>query len=223
MWGETNPTFEKVEGSIEIIEPLPPEELLIKQVGKNPDIARLNSGLELSKTVLALEKANQIPDLTISGGVKRSNEIGEYGFIMGISLPVPIFDRNQGGLGAAKYNLARAEEEQKAAELRAGLSLGETYQKLGMAHNAVSMLKDLVLPDAEKAFKAAESGYQHGRNDYLDVLDAQRTLFEARIRHLDAAAGFHFAMIEIHRLIGVDMELLDPFLREISKGVDDES
>ena len=85
--------------------------------------------------------------------------------------------------------------------------LTEAYRALASARSAADILGTSVLPGAQSAFDAAQEGYQLGKFGFLDVLDAQRTLFAARVQHLNALVAFHTAAAEVERLVG---EPLDP-------------
>jgi outer membrane protein, heavy metal efflux system len=77
---------------------------------------------------------------------------------------------------------------------------------LAAAHIEVTTLKTQILPGAQSAFDAASTGYRLGKFGFLDVLDAQRTLFEAKAQYLRALASYHQALAEVERLIGEPVE-----------------
>jgi cobalt-zinc-cadmium efflux system outer membrane protein len=63
-------------------------------------------------------------------------------------------------------------------------------------------LKRDVLPAAKRVFEGLSEGYRQGKFRYLDVLDAQRTLFKAQATYIEALANYHETSVEIERLIG---------------------
>jgi cobalt-zinc-cadmium efflux system outer membrane protein len=152
-----------------------------------------------------LEEANGIPDLTVSFGAKYHNEVDDGAFVMGISIPIPIFDRNQGATLEARERLAKSKAESRAVWLRVVNRLAETYQRLSSAHMEACDLKTHVLPRAEAAFKASREGFRRGKFDYLSLLDAQRTLVSVNLRHLNALFAYQRARTRVERLVGVDM------------------
>jgi len=121
---------------------------------------------------------------------------------MGVSVPVPVFNRNQGRVLEARYRLAKAGEERRAAEAQVRAALAEAYGALARAFVEATRLHNEVLPGAQRVFDAVSEGYRQGKFGLLDVLDAQRTLFEARGRYLEALAAYHKAVADIERLIG---------------------
>lgn len=201
-WGSVSPAFKNVAGDFDVIFPIPSTEEITHRVSMNPDIARWVVEMEQRRAAVKLEEAMRIPDLTISSGVRRLNETNDNAFVLGVSIPIPIFNLNQGGVLKARYRLAKAEEERRAVEVRVHTALAETYQNLSAAFSEVTALKNDVLPGAQSAFEAASEGYRQGKFGFLDVLDAQRTLVDARSQYIEALNVYHKSVADVERLIG---------------------
>jgi len=150
-------------------------------------------------------RSKATPDLILSGGVRYLNETKESAFVVGVSLPLPLFDRNRGGILEAHARLTKAEFERRAAEVRVNTMLAEAYQNLVSATNEVTTLHNEILPAAEEVFQATQEGYRLGKFGFLDVLDAQRTLFETRGRYFEALATYHKAVADLERLSGEEL------------------
>jgi outer membrane protein, heavy metal efflux system len=207
-WGSTTPLFEGVSGSLDTTTPIPSLEALAVQVQKNPDIARWVAEMEARRAQVEVARSKAVPDLTVSGGVRYLNEVKEGAFVLGFSLPLPLFDHNQGGIGEAYARLSKAELERRAAEVRVSTALSDTYQNLVSATNEVSTLQNDVLPAAQEVFQATQEGYRLGKFGLLDVLDAQRTFFETRGRYLEALAAYHKAVADLERLSGEELHIV---------------
>jgi len=201
-WGETSPAFEKVDGSLDTLAPIPSAEQMNALVDQNPDVARWVKEMEQRGAAVELEKAKSIPDVTISGGVQRFNDTGDNALVVGLSIPIPLFDRNQGSIREAQYKLAKAREESRAAAQKAGTALAEAYQALAFSHAEATSLKNDILPAAQTAFDASEEGYREGKFGFLEFLDTQRTLFEARGKYIESLAAYHKAVADVERLTG---------------------
>lgn len=199
-WGGTAPVFDKAAGELPPVSDIPPLEKLPPLLANTPDVARWNDELALAAESLALEKAARIPDIDISAGVIRFEEDGTYAGTVGLSLPLPFFDRNTGGIIAAGHLRTRAEHLQRAAGIRALTDLAEAYGRLDTAHSEALAIKMELIPGAQLAFEAAHTGYREGKFSYLEVLDAQRTLGEARARYIDILAAYHKAAADVERL-----------------------
>ena len=209
MWGGTAPKFAKAEGRLEAGGAIPTVDQVFGLVEQNPEVARWTTEMQRRQAVVRLERRRAIPDLTIGGGFKREKVAGEpavRGFTLGASIPIPIFDRNQGGIQESRYNLAKGHEEQRATKVRVLTEIADAFAAMASAHARASILGRSVVPEAQKAFDAATAGYNAGKFPYLDVLDAQRTLFDARVQHLEALAECLAAVADIEGLVGQTVE-----------------
>ena len=210
FWGSTRPVFEEAHGRLESgVTPVPPPEVLATRLAQNPDLARWAIQMEARQAALGVEQGKRIPDVTVSGGVRYFNDTDDTGFVVKLSLPLVLFDYNQGGVREARYRLSQAEEERRATEVRVSAALAEAYQSLITAYRDVTGIQRDVLPAAEEAFQVATEGYRQGKFGFLDVLDAQRTLFETKGQYLDALSAYHKAVAEAERLIGEPLGAVD--------------
>jgi cobalt-zinc-cadmium efflux system outer membrane protein len=212
IWAGKEPKFESVAGELDSLSPVPPVDELKSLIEKNPEIARWSVEIDKNKAALELEKAKAISDVTVSGGVQRFQETDDNTIMFGISIPLPISDKNQAGKLQAKYELVKAREEQRAAYIKVQVELNKAYQAISSAYIEASELKKNVLPGAEGVFEASKTGYTRGKLDYLNVLDAQRTLFEAKARYIDALGSYHNSKADIERLIGKKLDSVKNFL-----------
>lgn len=208
-WGDQNPKFDSVAGKLDSLTPLPSIDQLANLISQNPDIARWALEIDKGKASIELEKAKAISDITLSGGMKRFNETGDNAIVFGISIPLPISDRNQGGKLEAAYTLARAREEQRAAHTRIQMELVKAYQGLSNSYTEATELEKNVLQGADSVFEASKTGYSQGKLDYLHVLDAQRTSFEAKGQYIEALAAYHKARADVERLIGQNIDTIE--------------
>ncbi|MHC4637613.1 MAG: TolC family protein [Planctomycetota bacterium] len=216
-WAGQNPGFESVAGKLDSLSPLPSIDQLTNLISKNPDIERLSLEIDKSKASLELEKAKAISDVTLGGGLQRFNETDDNAIVFGVSIPLPISDRNQGGKLEAVYELAKARQEQRAAQTRIQMELVKAYQELSNSYTEATELDKNVLQAAESVFEASRTGYSQGKMDYLHVLDAQRTLFEAKFQYIDALGSFHTAKTDVERLIASPIESIKVSKNEDSK------
>ena len=208
IWAGQKPKFDIAAGKLNSLSPLPSIDELTGLMEQNPDIARWALEIDKGKASVELEKAKAISDITISGGMKRSNETDDNAIVFGISIPLPISDRNQGGKLEATYTLARVREEQRAAQTRIQMELVKAYQRLSNSYKEATELEKTVLQGAESVFEASKTGYSQGKLDYLHVLDAQRTFFEAKAQYIDALASFHIAKTDVERSIGQGIDTI---------------
>jgi len=209
FWGQDKPLFEQAAGDLNTIEQLPASENLINQLKLTPEYSRWEAEIKKSRAVLDLEKAKAVGDITIGAGIQRFNETDDNAVVFGVSIPLPLSDRNQGAKQEAVYNLAKSREEQKAAWLKLQNEFNRAYQELTNSLSQATSLRNEVLPGALEMFNAAKTAYQEGKVDYLNVLDAQRTLFEVRNEYIESQAAYHTAKMDIERFIGQGIETIN--------------
>jgi cobalt-zinc-cadmium efflux system outer membrane protein len=198
-----------VEGDLYSFRPAPAPDRLEALLARNPDLARWAVEMELRRAQIEMEKAGRYPDLTVGGGVRRFEESESYAFVAGISMPLPVFDRNQGAVREAQAGARSARERQRAAAARAHLALNEAHQALATAAVEAQILKAEVLPAAQEAFDASQEAFRQGKFGYLEVLDVQRTLFDTREQLIDALAAYHTAVAGVERLIGQSLPTVE--------------
>lgn len=201
-WGSTAPRFEAVAGDLDTTQPLPSLASLLQRVANNPDLARWTTEITQRQALITVEKAKAVPDVTATLGASKYLTPGDYALVVGFSMPLPVFNRNQGGILEAEHRLTKADEELRSAEVRITTALNTAYQRLDAAHAEVATLRQEILPGAQSAYGAVREGYRLGKFGFLDVLDAQRTLFGAKNQYLLALTDYHKAVVEVERLIG---------------------
>ncbi|HWW06972.1 TolC family protein [Collimonas sp.] len=201
-WGDSRPAFATVDGEINNLPALPEMSTLQARLQDSPAFARARLEVERRQAMTELERSRRIPDLTVSIGGKRVPEDGRTQMILGLSIPIPVFDRNQGNLLEALRRTDKARDEQKSAELRLKGELADAYERLKSGRQQVVALQNEILPAAQKTYDITTKGFELGKFSFLEVLDAQRVLFQAKSQTLRALADTHRAATEIERVVG---------------------
>lgn len=209
-WGAEQAEFGNLLGDLRVLPAVPSLGALEAALESNPALARWRTEDERRRRALDLAEAEAVSDLTVSGGLRQFAESGDVGLVFGLAIPIPLFDRNQGTIAAARSELAATGAARQATRLRLLGAIYDGHQALAAAASEVEALHEEVLPLAGRVFEATTTGYEQGKFGYLDVLDAQRTLFEARSRELDALARYQAASADLERLIGLGLEDLAP-------------
>jgi len=217
MWGAEQPEFQTLECDLDtVLESIPSMEALRSRLSMNPDLERWETELRLRSAAVSSEKAARMPDVKATVGLQRFEEDGTDSLAFGVGVPLPLFDRNQGNIAARKYELAKAEAKHAAARNALAAELSDVHASLNLAHQRVQILRSNVLPTMEKALETAHEGYRRGKFGVLDMLDAQRSLFEAKGALVDALAAYHAALATIQRITGTGIEeLLEIKLEEV--------
>ena len=200
MWGNATPRFERAEGQVEALPALPALNDLTARLANAPGLARAQLEVNRRQALVEVERSLRIPDVTLSLGGRRNVDINQA--LLGVSLPIPIFNRNQGNILEALRRTDKARDELSGTEIRLNNEIAQALERLNVARQEIEVLQQEILPGAQSAYDAATKGYIMGKFSFLEVLDAQRTLFQAKSQYLRALAEAHRSAAEIERVLG---------------------
>lgn len=206
LWGEAEPRFGHVLGELETFIEIPDLAHLIQRLPENPVVQQNIRNIAQHEAQVELEKTHRIPDVTIGAGVRRYLKTDDTTAILDMTIPIPLFDRNQGSVLAAQQRLNKAKDERLAAELQLKTEFSHTYENLAAVRNEIRLLHDEVLPGAKNAFEIINRGYQLGKFSFLEMLDAQRSFFQDRILYVRALANYHRLINTLEQLIAGPLE-----------------
>ena len=204
MWGNPSPRFEKADGDIDQLPALPDQAMLHHRLAQAPAMALARSELASRQSLAQVELSRRVPDVTLNLGSKRSEELGRSQLIVGFSVPLPLFDRNQGNVLETARRLDKARDELSSTALRLDSDMAQAREDFDLAREQALALRTDIVPGAQSAYAAATTGFENGKFGFLDVLDAQRTLLDARSQYLNALAQAHRAHAAITRILGAE-------------------
>ena len=205
LWGSEVRDFGTVTGHLGRSNAVPSFEAVKALLQDNPSLARWNDGISHRLAVLDVERSKAIRDIKVGAGLRRHNDDNSLAMVAAISMPLQIFDNNSGAIIAARQRVAKAEHEAGAARAQLIKSLVEALGALKVAATLVRALETEVLPAAQTAFDRVQIGYSEGRFDVLNVLEAQRAVFETRLELVNARADYEKARVLVESLIGRDL------------------
>ncbi|MES2729008.1 MAG: TolC family protein [Pseudomonadota bacterium] len=185
-----------------VTEPLPFEEYQQK-LGTTPDALALKADVARAQSALSYEKANAVPDPTFNLGVRDFRDEGEQAFIAGVSLPIPVFNANRASIKRAGHELNATVLDSRSNQFSLESQLAESYAAFVNAYREAQALSKSVLPGAHDAFNVARAGYEAGKFNYLEMLDAQRTLFDASQQFNQSALDYQRQRAILERLSAV--------------------
>lgn len=194
--------IEAVDGNALALPALLAPEAIETRIANAPALQQARLEVRRLGALADLESTRRVPDITVSAGVKRAQEGGSSQAVIGISVPLPVFDRNRGSIVEALRRQDKAQDEAQAIALRLRADVAVARQRHATAAAEVAALQADILPGAQSAFDAASQGFALGKFDYLEALDAQRSLLQARAQHLRAVADAHRAATDLERLLG---------------------
>ena len=202
LWGNPFPVFEQAYGDVENIPLVPSFENLLALLENAPAIGIANLEVSARGGSTKLARSQSTPNITISAGIVHNQELGLNQAILGLSVPIPLFDRNQGNVQEAVSLQYKAQDELIALKTQLATKLAGEHERLSVARLSAISLREEILPGAQNAFEAANKGFNAGKFNFLDVLDAQRTLFQAKSQYIQVLLDAHQAIAEIESILG---------------------
>ncbi len=194
--------FDALDGNALLLPTLPPIDVLQARVENSPTMRQARLETSRLSALADLEQAKRKPDIAVSLGMQRSQQDGRSTAIVGVSIPLPVFDTNRGNIIQSLRLRDKSEDDARALELRLRADLAIARQRMEIASQEVAAVSAEILPSAQLAFDAAAQGFELGKFEYLDVLDAQRTLLQARSQYLRSLGESHRAAADVARLLG---------------------
>ena len=202
LWGGSAAEVGVASGDFYVTEEAPTADQLETLLEEAPAMLLARQTLEQSRAASELERARRVQDPTVSIGVKRAREVGRNQVVLGVSIPLPLFDRNAGNQLQALRKVDQAEQKLQEQRLQLQAQVFSARQQWLSSHRQLGLLKNQIIPTAQSAYDVAVRGFTLGKFNFLDVLDAQRTLFESQRQLLDQLMASHKAHAEINRLLG---------------------
>ncbi len=216
QWGETMPTFAKVEGDITGLFQIASFETLKSRLPQNPEFDRLLSSQLLKKAELQLALAQERPSWRINAGVRHTNSSNDQALVAGISIPFGERTRNPGRIAAARASLAQIKSEEHATRVRIEASLFVMYEKLQHSLHVINTLRDEIIPPLEQALTETRRAYNLGRYSYLELRSIQAELLDAHDVLIESSIDARRNMIEIERLTGVHIAQPTALLKQLN-------
>lgn len=172
------------------------------RLSSNPELLKLRAVTRARSLEIRRERASAVPDLNVGAGVRRFGGTDETAFVATVEVPIPVINRNQGGVAAAasRENAARLNEEaaRRAVLARFASAMG----RFERARSTYKQINETILPASESALSTAQEAYNEGALDVLNFLDIQRSYFDVRVDLISAQSELASAVIEIDALSG---------------------
>jgi len=200
LMGRDVPDFVTVSGDFgRIVRPAPFENL-VKAIDDNPQLMRWTAIRAQRDGDLLVARLKPIPDVTASVGWRYYSENSESAIRLGVSMPIPVLDRNRGAIREAQENAQKVHAERAVNRLKLIAVVAKAHDTASSQLQQLDLLRKTILPAARQTVSVIEAGYGQGRFTVLEILDAYRTLADAELMEHDALASFHTAVATIEGL-----------------------
>jgi cobalt-zinc-cadmium efflux system outer membrane protein len=174
--------------------------LMRRAMDNRPDLRAAEADRERARADHRLARANAWWDITPQIEYQRIGPDNTIGF--GFSLPIRIFDRNQGEIARTQAEIDRVDAVREATALQLLGALDTDRQTALTQRERVVSLRDVYLPKATRARDTVEFAYRRGGQSLLDFLDAQRSYRETALAHLQAVGAYLSALYQLEADIG---------------------
>lgn len=199
LWGGGDADL-RASGSLAAVPPVPSLSDPEAVIARHPAMQAADLQIEQREAVLALERARRISNIEVGAGVRESRGPGETSAVAGVSVPLPVFDRNQGNIRAAAERVSRARAERRSTESELRARLARLAADMRSAQSRVNDFDSQTVAAARQALDDTETAYTQGKKSLLEFLDARETLFEIQQRQIRAQADLLRARLSIQGL-----------------------
>jgi cobalt-zinc-cadmium efflux system outer membrane protein len=184
--------YSKVQGNL--------EDLQLKALQQRPDLKAATQTVTAATSQWQLAKADGKQDVTVQGNYTHVNGIS--GASIYASIPLPVFNRNQGEIARTKSVITQSEEQQKALNNQVMTDVRDAYEGLQTTDKIVGLYQSGYLDRAQKDRDISEYAYQRGAVSLLDFLDAERSYRATQLAYRQALASWLLAVEQLREAVG---------------------
>ncbi len=177
------------------------DDLQLKALQNRPDLRAAQQGVTAANSQLKLQKANGKQDVTVQANYSHTGGINAASFYG--SIPLAIFNRNQGEIARARFAITQAQEQEKATNGQALTDVYDAYQGLRSNDKVVLLYINKYLDVTTRSRDISEYAYRHGGASLLTFLDAERSYRATQLAYRQALASYLLALEQLKEAVGV--------------------
>lgn len=167
----------------------------------HPLLTAARHNAERARWALQRASVEPIPNVDVQTGVQFDNASRTTIANLQVGLPLPLLNRNQGGIQQAQAEIVVAERAVERVELTLHRRLAAVYERYGVARQRVEKYASDILPAAKETLDLTSEGFRAGEFDFLQLLTAQRTYVQSNLAYLDALRELSLSQAEIAGLL----------------------
>lgn len=152
----------------------------------HPEVQSAEVGVDKAKLILKRAQVEPIPNLTVGSGYTRQSQNRSNDWLLSLSFPVPVWNRNQGNIHAAQAQISEAIQEVSRVQNELVNQLALAYRDYAAARLRAERYRTAILPLARESYDLSYQAYKGGQLDYLRVLEAQRSVVQANLEFVRA-------------------------------------
>lgn len=181
---------------------IPKWDSVIAALEKHPQLTRWKSERELRALSLRSARAQNIPDLGFNAGVRHLNSGGgDWGIVGGISIPLPVWNRNQGDITGSEKRVRSGEQSTEAARRELTAEAFRLWTGLQVRSQEIAHFRNELLPQAAQVRDATRSAYSQGRFGVLELLDGQRTWLDLSEHYIAQKSQYQLDFAKLEALM----------------------
>jgi cobalt-zinc-cadmium efflux system outer membrane protein len=177
------------------------EDLQAKALAERPDLRAARQGVTAAQSQYRLAKANGKPDLTPSLGWSHAGNENTLNF--GVSVVLPVFNRNQGEIARTSFAITQAQELAAAANDQVMSDVKDAYEGVRANDQVVTLYLGGYLDEARLSRDISEYAYKRGAASLLDFLDAERSYRATELAYRQSLASYLMAVEQLREAVGV--------------------
>ena len=179
---------------------LDPEQMATRDLSQHPIIKRQGKLVEQAELTVTKERQSRVPNVTLFGGYAR--ETGREGVVGGVSLPTPLWYRQQGHIATALGTQRKEEAELLRARNDLARAINQHAREAETAQDQILVYEEGLLKQAQEALRIAQLSFRQGASSLLDVLDAQRVQRQITVDYNLARYELSVALTRFERAVG---------------------
>jgi len=198
--GALGPRY-KVEGDFRSLrDRLDPEQMAARDLSQHPILKRQGKLVEQAELTVDKERQGRVPNVTLFGGYAR--EVGREAVVAGVSLPTPLWYRQQGHIATALGTQRKEEAELIRAKNDLARAINQHAREAETAQEQILVYEEGLLKQAQEALRIAQLSFRQGASSLLDVLDAQRVQRQITVDYNLARFELSQALTRFERAVG---------------------
>jgi cobalt-zinc-cadmium efflux system outer membrane protein len=185
----------------------PDVETIIARSANRGDIQAAYQQAESSSLTIEAARRKRYPEPVVSGGMKSPviNGQRDSGYVFGIDIPIPLFDRGKADMTRAEIARRAAVARAEAIKVEVGLKLRGSWEEARTRVRVAGLYRDRAVAQTEDLVRIARAAYEGGEVGILELLDAYRTQREVKLRMQDLTAAAKQSALELERLAGEEV------------------
>ena len=198
--GALGPRY-KVQGDFRSLrDRLDPEQMAARDLSQHPVLKRQGKVVEQAESTVTKERQSRVPNITFFGAYAR--DTGREGVVGGVSLPTPLWYRQQGHIAAALGTQRKEEAELIRSRNDLARAINQHAREAETAQDQILVYEEGLLKQAQEALRIAQLSFRQGASSLLDVLDAQRVQRQITVDYNQARFELSLALTRFERAVG---------------------